>query len=63
MTQRAAGAVPGPTTPDTGMFRSLRLRNFRLFFLGQSVSQAGTWVQMIAQTLLVLELTNSVATA
>ncbi|MDQ3354726.1 MAG: MFS transporter [Actinomycetota bacterium] len=46
-------------TADTGMFRSLRVRNFRLFFLGQSVSQAGTWVQMIAQTLLVLKLTNS----
>jgi MFS family permease len=53
----AVEATPETTTP--GMFRSLRVRNFRLFFLGQSVSQAGTWVQMIAQTLLVLKLTGS----
>ena len=40
-------------------FRSLRGRNFRLFFIGQAVSQTGTWLQFIAQTLLVLQLTNS----
>ncbi len=45
--------------PATGMFRSLRVRNFRLFFLGQTVSQHGTWLQLIAQTLLVLKLTSS----
>jgi MFS family permease len=40
-------------------FRSLHTRNFRLFFLGQLVSQTGTWLTMIAQTLLVLKLTDS----
>jgi MFS family permease len=40
-------------------FSSLRVRNFRLFFLGQLVSQTGTWLTMIAQTLLVLKLTDS----
>jgi MFS family permease len=40
-------------------FASLRIRNFRLFFLGQIVSQTGTWLSMVAQTLLVLHLTNS----
>ena len=40
-------------------FRSLRMRNFRLFFLGQLVSQTGTWLTMVAQTLLVLRLTDS----
>jgi MFS family permease len=40
-------------------FRSLRQRNFRLFFAGQAVSQTGTWLQLIAQTLLVLQLTHS----
>lgn len=40
-------------------FRSLRLRNFRLFFAGQMVSQIGNWLTLIAQTLLVLELTDS----
>ncbi len=40
-------------------FASLRIRNFRLFFLGQIVSQTGTWLSMVAQTLLVLHLTKS----
>ena len=40
-------------------FRSLRHRNFRLFFTGQSVSQIGHWLTMVAQTLLVLDLTGS----
>ncbi len=39
-------------------FRSLRSRNFRLFFGGQLVSQVGNWLTMIAQTLLVLKLTD-----
>jgi MFS family permease len=40
-------------------FRSLRIRNFRLFFAGQGISQIGHWLTLIAQTLLVLELTDS----
>jgi MFS family permease len=40
-------------------FRSLRTRNFRLFFGGQLVSQVGNWLTLVAQTLLVLELTDS----
>jgi MFS family permease len=40
-------------------FRSLRNRNFRLFFGGQLISQAGTWLTTIALTLLVLDLTHS----
>jgi MFS family permease len=40
-------------------FQSLRVRNFRLFFMGQLVSQVGNWLTLIAQTLLVLHLTNS----
>src|SRR3954447_21969790 len=40
-------------------FASLRVRNFRLFFAGQLVSQVGNWLTLIAQTLLVLELTDS----
>ena len=40
-------------------FRSLRIRNFRLFFIGQFISQTGTWMTMIAQTLLMLEITGS----
>jgi MFS family permease len=44
-------------TDDT--FRSLRIRNFRLFFTGQLISQIGNWLTLIAQTLLVLKLTDS----
>ncbi len=40
-------------------FRSLRVRNFRVFFVGQTISQVGTWLQFIAQVLLVLQLTDS----
>ncbi|MFT4864900.1 MAG: MFS family permease [Ilumatobacter sp.] len=39
-------------------FRSLRIRNFRLFFLGQLTSQAGTWMQMIAVIWVVLQRTD-----
>lgn len=41
------------------MFSSLRIRNYRLFFLGQVVSNTGTWMQRIAQDWLVLSLTGS----
>jgi MFS family permease len=50
---RAARVVLGE------MFASLRYRNFRLFFVGQLISQVGNWLTLVAQTLLVLELTNS----
>jgi MFS family permease len=40
-------------------FASLRVRNFRLFFGGQLVSQVGNWMTLVAQTLLVLQLTDS----
>jgi MFS family permease len=39
-------------------FRSLQVRNYRLFFFGQLVSVSGTWMQQIAQDWLVLRLTN-----
>jgi len=41
-------------------FRSLRYRNFRLFFGGQSISLIGTWIQRIAMPWLVYDLTDSV---
>ena len=41
------------------MFRSLRIRNYRLFFFGQLVSVTGTWMQTVAQSWLVLSLTGS----
>ncbi|CAA9249497.1 MAG: Uncharacterized MFS-type transporter [uncultured Acidimicrobiales bacterium] len=40
-------------------FRSLRLRNVRLYFIGQAVSASGMWMQSVAQLWLVYELTGS----
>ena len=40
-------------------FQSLHVRNFRLFFGGQGISQVGNWLTLVAQTLLVLKLTDS----
>ena len=40
-------------------FSSLRIRNYRLYFLGQIISTSGTFMQSIAQDWLVLKLTNS----
>src|SRR5215813_13072176 len=33
-------------------------RNYRLFFAGQAISLAGTWMQQVAQAWLVLQLTG-----
>jgi MFS family permease len=45
--------------PGGGTFRALRHRNYRLFYIGQSISLSGTWMQTIAQAWLVIELTDS----
>jgi MFS family permease len=37
----------------------LKVRNYRLFFVGQGISLTGTWMQGVAQSWLVLKLTNS----
>jgi MFS family permease len=40
-------------------FSSLRHRNFRLYFMGQLVSNTGNWLTNVALTLLVLKITGS----
>jgi MFS family permease len=40
-------------------FRSFEVRNYRLYFLGQTVSTSGSWMQQIAIAWLVLDLTGS----
>ncbi len=37
----------------------MRIRNYRVYFAGQSLSMVGTWMQMTAQSWLVLSLTDS----
>ena len=48
---------------SNGMFRSLRVRNYRLYVSGQVVSLTGTWMQRVAQDWLVLELSDNSGTA
>jgi hypothetical protein len=40
-------------------FPALQNDNYRSYFLGQFVSLIGTWLQIVAQGWLVLQLTNS----
>jgi len=47
------------THNDMTVFRSLKSRNFKLFFYGQSISLIGTWMQKTAVSWLVYQLTGS----
>jgi MFS family permease len=47
------------TMPASATFRSLHVRNFRLFIFGLIVSATGTWMQGVAAPWLVLNLTGS----
>jgi len=49
------------TTRLSETFRALRHRNYRLFYTGQAISLTGTWMQTVAQSWLVIELTDSKA--
>lgn len=50
----------GIASTSARTFSSLRRhRNYRLFFAGQGVSLVGTWMQVVAQSWLVLQLTDS----
>jgi MFS family permease len=40
-------------------FRAFRHRNYRLFYSGQAISLSGSWMQTVAQSWLVLQLTDS----
>jgi MFS family permease len=50
----AQSVSPRPPRADT--FSALRNSNFRLYFAGQLVSTAGTWMQNVAQAVLVVAL-------
>lgn len=68
------GSVPAPTVPGQqpvigtaappsgqrpSTFKAFRNRNYRLYYFGQMISLSGTWMQSIAQAVLVLEITDS----
>jgi len=44
---------------EQNIFRALRNKNFRYFFVGQMLSVAGTWMQRVAQGWLAYRLTGS----
>src|SRR5579871_669706 len=44
-------------------FRALHYRNFRLLWISLIVSSVGTWMQIVAQSLLVLQITHGSALA
>lgn len=48
-------------TAKVGTFASLKIHNYRIFFMGAVVSNTGTWMQRIAQDWLVHTLTGSAA--
>ncbi|WP_165986289.1 MFS transporter [Streptomyces sp. YIM 98790] len=62
-----AASAPEPDQPAdparrlsaTSTFSSLRIRNYRIHFIGSTVSNIGTWMQRIAQDWLVHTLTGS----
>jgi MFS family permease len=50
---------PAVPPPHPAMFAALAVPNFRRYVSGQSLSLIGTWVETVAQALLVLRLTHS----
>lgn len=52
-------ASPGLKSRLLSAFPAFASRNFRLYFTGQIISMIGTWLQMVAQGWLVLEMTGS----
>ncbi len=54
------GMASEQSGPFRVIFRTLKSRNYRLFFAGQGVSLIGTWMQQVALSWLVYRLTDSV---
>jgi MFS family permease len=55
----ALSAIPDQQGRAPSVFAALRHRNYQLYFGGQLVSNAGTWMQAIAQGWLVYQLSHS----
>src|SRR6266581_8763246 len=66
MTATLSAQKPDPSTPSKRRlqtFKALHHRNFRLLWIGLIVSAIGTWTQIVAQSLLVLDITHNSAPA
>jgi MFS family permease len=58
--QAPVGPVAATRRPRSSvMFRALRHRNYKLWFFGQGLSLVGTWMQSMAQQVMVYRLTGS----
>src|SRR6185295_7300119 len=55
----SSSAVQGEPVPRDSTFSALRYSAFRLYFVGQLVSVSGTWMQAIAQQVVIYDLTKS----
>src|SRR5437762_1161153 len=53
------GESQGWTSKIMHAFPAFALRDYKLYFTGQLVSNIGTWLQVVAQGLLVYQLTHS----
>jgi predicted MFS family arabinose efflux permease len=60
---RVTPADSPQSRPAQATFRALRHRDFRLLWAGLIVSAIGTWMQIVAQSLLVLKITHGSAFA
>src|SRR5512135_2208548 len=56
---RGSGMAQALRQIGQSTFSSLRVRNYRLYYIGQIISTSGTFMQSLAQAWLVLKLTNS----
>jgi len=56
---RQPADVPVPSRGFRAMFGSLRIRNYRLFCIGQLFANTGQWTQRVAQDWLVLSITGN----
>src|SRR5262249_40304345 len=56
-----ASTQPTPAMPKLSLegYEVLRIRNYRLFWLGQWISLIGTWMQSVTQAWLLTRLTDS----
>jgi MFS family permease len=53
------GETPGWTNRISNIFPAFQNRNYRLYFAGQLISLIGMWLQIVSESWLVLQLTNS----
>jgi MFS family permease len=55
--------APLEKKPRLQTFRALQYRNFRLLWISLIISSVGTWMQIVAQSLLILQITHGSALA